>query len=337
MAEELTRRERLRSSKVQVGVLLVLALAITFYAVWRIGELFNLFVPRYELVTLVSSAAGLLPGAPVTLAGQRVGLVKEIDFLPVGTGGSRHLSVKLSIAERVREYIRTDSYARIRTQGFLGDKFVDISVGSPVLPVVSPGDTIPSLPAAEFEEILVRTANALESVQGLIDNLRTITDGIAQGQGTLGRLLEDDLLYNELVGAVIEARELIHRINTEDGTLNRLLTDPTLYDGLTRALSRVDTLGTEILHGGGTLSQILGSDELYLGVLGSVARADSILAVLGATLTELTVGDGTVQKLLTDPDLYDQLLKTIIDLQVLIADIRENPRRYRPEVRIDIF
>src|SRR5690625_5213453 len=226
---------------------------------------------------------------------------------------------------------------RVRAHRFRGGKFVDISVGSPVLPVGRPGDTLASLPAAEFEEILVRTANALESVQGLIDNLRTITDGIAQGQGTLGRLLEDDLLYNELVGAVIEARELIHRINHEDGPLNSRLTGPTLYDGLTRALSRVDTLGTEILHGGGTLSQILGSDELYLGVLGSVARADSILAVLGATLTELTVGDGAVQERLTARAPYAQLVKTIIDLQVLIADIRENPRRYRPEVRIDIF
>lgn len=337
MADPASRRDKVRASRIQVGILLILALIILFYAVWRIGELFNLFVPRYELVTLVPSAAGLLPGAPVTLAGQRVGIVKDIEFLPVGAYGRNNLSVHLSVARRVESYIRTDSYARIRTQGVLGDKFVDVTIGSPDQPVVQPGDTIPSLPAAEFEEILVTAANTLEGIQGLVTNLREITNSLARGEGTLGQLLEDPRLYEEMLGTTSQIRALLAEINEADGTLGRLIRDPALYEEVRRAVARVDSLGNAILHGQGTLTRLLESDELYLRVLGTVGRADSALAVIGRSLEELAEGEGTIQKLLTDPALYDQFLKAVIDLQTLIADIQANPRRYRPEVKVDIF
>jgi phospholipid/cholesterol/gamma-HCH transport system substrate-binding protein len=337
MADQVSRRDRAYRRRLRVGLLLIVALAIIAYAIWRIGDLFNLFVRRYEIVTLVPSAAGLLSGAPVTLAGQRVGLVKGIEFLPLGSHGKNNLSVQLSVAEKVQDYIRTDSFARIRTQGVLGDKFVDITVGSPNLPVIQPGDTIPSLSAVEFEDLLTQVANALAGVEGLIAGLREITASLSRGEGTLGELLMDPRLYEEMVGATTQIRELLGEINRADGTLGRLIRDPALYEEVRAAIARVDTLGTAILHGQGTLSKLLESDEFYQQLLGTLGRADSTLGIISGTLAEVMEGQGTIQRLLTDPALYDQFLKTVIDLQTLIEDIRANPKRFRPEVKVKIF
>lgn len=337
MVKQVSRHERVSWRRVRVGLLLILALFIVAYAIWRIGSLFNLFVRRYEIVTLVPSAAGLLSGAPVTLAGQRVGLVKNIEFLPLGRFGQNNLSVELSIAREVEEYIRTDSYARIRTQGVLGDKYIDITVGSPTEPIVQPGDTIPSLPAVEFEDILTTAANALAGVQGLIENLRAITASLAEGEGTLGELLTDPRLYDQMVGATAEVRDLLAEINRADGTLGRLIRDPALYEEIHSAVARVDSLGTMILHGQGTLTRLLESDEFYERLLGTVGRADSALATINRFLTEMTAGEGTIQRLLTDPALYDEFLKAVIDLQTLIDEIRADPRKFRPEVNVRIF
>lgn len=318
-------------------MLLIIAMLIVIYAVWRVGELFNLFVPRFEIVTLVPTASGIMAGAPVTLAGQRVGMVTDVDFLPLETQGRNHLSIRLSVARSIQSYIREDSYARIRTQGLLGDKFIDITVGSPQFPVVVEGDTIASVPAVEFEEVLTLAANTLAGVQGLIDNLREITELIARGEGTLGELLTDPDLYDEILASAAGLREFLAEMNRADGTFSRLMRDPAVYDALLSTLARIDTIGTEVLHGGGTLNRLLESDEAYRSLLATVGRADSILTTLNGIIGEAAEGDGTIQRLLTDPALYDQFLKTIIDLQRLIDDIRADPRKYRPEVNVKIF
>lgn len=337
MADRVSRRELIGWRRVQVGLLLIIAMLITAYAIWRIGELFNLFVPRFEIVTLVPSAAGIMTGAPVTLAGQRVGMVTEVEFVPLGTQGRNNLSIRLSVARSVQQYIRIDSYARIRTQGVLGDKYIDITIGSPQLPAIVPGDTIMSVPTVEFDDMLTLAANALTGVERLIDDLRQIIDPLIRGEGTLGELLTDPTLYEEMLGATTEVRELFAELERSEGTFGRLIRDPALYDQLRTLLARVDTLGTEILHGDGTLNRLLESDEFYRSLLTTIGRADSLLAVLSGILTTVAEGDGTVQRLLTDPALYDQFLKAVIDLQRLIDEIRADPRKYRPEVNIKLF
>jgi ABC-type transporter Mla subunit MlaD len=96
------------------------------------GLVLDVFARRYEIVTLVPSALGLREGAPVTLAGQRIGQVQRIEFIPVRQKvGDNNLRVVLAITHEVQEQVRVDSRAFLRTAGLLGDRFVDISPGSP--------------------------------------------------------------------------------------------------------------------------------------------------------------------------------------------------------------
>jgi phospholipid/cholesterol/gamma-HCH transport system substrate-binding protein len=103
------------------------------------------------------------------------------------------------------------------------------------------------------------------------------------------------------------------------------------------AVARVDSLGAGILHGDGTLAQMIRSDSLYRGMAGTAAKADRAAGELSALLQRLNQTDGSLNRLMTDPRLFDEFLKSVIDLQTLIADVRANPKKYVPPVNVKVF
>ncbi len=322
-------------SQVRVGVLILVGLAILAYAVFRVGDLLNIFTGRYELVALFPTAAGLVEGSAVTVAGLRVGQVEEVELIPLHRQyGGNHVSVRISVSQDVREQIRADSRAQLRTQGLLGDRYIDVEPGTPGAPVLRPGDTIPSVPPIQVEDLIATASGILDEAGAVIGSLRRITVAIEQGEGTLGRLLTDDALYTQLAGAAAELEWSLRAVMDADGTLGRLIRDPALYEDLRAAVARLDSIGGRVLQGEGTLGRLLNDDSLYRSLLGAVQRADTAVSGLTEILGRAAAADGTLGRLMTDPALYDQLLKAVVDLQILLNDIRANPRRYRPEIRI---
>jgi phospholipid/cholesterol/gamma-HCH transport system substrate-binding protein len=319
----------------RVAVLITFAALLLAYGVYRVGKVFDVFARRYELSVLVPSALGLREGAPVTLAGQRIGQVRNIDFIPVERKlGENNLRVVLAISNEVQEQIRLDSRAFLRTAGLLGDKFVDIEPGTPGARILQPGDTLAAGRSVDMDEFMTTAAHALEQATSMVADLRDLTGGLMRGEGTAGLLLQDDRLYADLTGVTIELRRTLAEINRADGTFGRLIHDPTLYHRMHTAITRVDSLGALILHGNGSISMLLRSDSLYRSMLGTLTVADSTVTDFSTFVRRMTSGEGSMQKLMTDPALYDEFLKAIVDVQTLINDIRLNPTRYRPTIRV---
>lgn len=319
----------------RVGAVLIVGILILMYGVYEVGRLFDVFADRYALVTLVENSGGLTTGAPVTLAGQRVGQVDEIRFIPVAErAGEATVRIRLSLNRSVRDQIRADSRAMLRTQGLLGDRLVEISPGSAAAPMLEPGDTIPSVAALDYEDVLFATATTLEHLQNVIVDLQLLTGSLARGEGTIGALLADDRLYERMTVATTELAGLLRTVNGSDGTLSRLIRDPGLYDRMDVALVRLDSLAGAILDGDGTLGRLVRDDSLYAGLVAVTVRADSAVAGLGTFVQEMNRADGSLARLLDDPELYDQLLRTVVDLQTLVAQIRENPEALSPRIRV---
>ena len=322
----------------RVVALVTVAALLLLYAMLRVGAVFDVFADRYEIVTMVPSALGLREGAPVTLAGQRIGQVSEIDFIPVERKvGDNNLRVVLAISEDVRDQIRTDSRAFLRTIGLLGDKFVDIAPGSSGARILQPGDTLASGRTLDLDEFMMQASDALERANGIVANLQDLTGGLMRGEGTMGRLLSDDALFINANATATELRRTLADINRAEGTFGRLLHDPTLYYRMHGALARVDSLGALVLHSQGTFGQLLRSDSAYRSMLSTLTTADSAVTDLASMVRRMTTGGGAMQKLMTDPQLYDEFLKAVIDAQTLINDIRLNPAKYKPIIRVDIF
>ena len=119
--------------QLRVGAFVLAGLLVFFGLVYMLGRTAGLFERQYRLVADFASVGGLIQGATVRLAGVAVGRVGAIRLPEAGADKVR---VELSIARRVRDRIRADSIARIETLGLLGDRIVEVSLGSPGAPVL---------------------------------------------------------------------------------------------------------------------------------------------------------------------------------------------------------
>lgn len=332
------RRRQFQMRAARVAALIIVGMGLAAFAIYRVGLVFDVFAHRYELVTLLPSTMGLREGAPVTLAGKRIGQVRSIDLIPVyARRGENNIAIRLAISDDAGDQIRTDSRAFLRTQGLLGDKLVDIEPGSSGAAILEPGDTLDSGRSLDIESFLTLAASALDSANLVVGDLRNITSGISHGEGTIGRLLDDEKLYSRMVEATTTLQSALNLVSRAEGTLGRLLHDPALYQRIIGAVDRVDSLGAILLDGDGAIPRLLRSDSLYSSLLGSAASADTAMASLEALVQRMSTGQGSIHRLMTDPELYDQFLKAVIDLQTLIQAIRANPDRFKPNIEVRIF
>lgn len=307
--------------QLRVGTLILVATLVLGFGVYRLGQAANLFAKRYELVVYLPSANGLRPGGSVTLAGQLVGTVKAIEFLPVDLDTTRNLRVAVRIDRSLRDQIRRDSEVTLRTMGLLGDKVLDISPGTPGSPVLQPGDTIRVGQSVDYEVMLAKMGGAVDVLVALSGDLRSITGGLARGEGTLGQLLTNRAMYDQVTGAMTRANALFAGLQNPDGTLGRMLNDPTLYTRLTAVVSSLDSTLVAVNSSQGSLGRLLRDTTLYANVLGISRGADSLVRMLGNH-------DGFVGRMMTDQMLYDRLTKLTADLSDVLADVRRDPRRY---------
>ena len=315
--------------QLKVGGMILVTLAILTVAVFKLGEAANLFTKRYTLVALLPSANGLRVGGSVTVAGQLAGTVSAIDFLAPDADTTRNLRVEVEIDQALQQQVREDSRARIRTLGLLGDKIVDITPGTPRYSVLPANDTILVEPALDYETVLLQASGAVTDMVQLTRDLRGITGGLARGEGTVGQLLTNRSLYDELNGTLTRTNALVTRLQAPNGSIGKLLDDPALYQNLNGMISSVDTLVRQMRAENGTLGRILRDDSLYTNLVGITRGADSLVK-------QLTRGEGFAAKMLKDEVLYEQLTKTITDLNAILEDVRKNPKKYTKGI-ISVF
>ena len=317
--------------QLRVGLVIVAALGILTLAVYKLGQAANLFARRYTLVAFLKEANGLRVGGTVTLAGQTVGTIKQIEFLKVDEDTTRNLEIVVGVDQSLQQQIRRDSKAQIRTMGLLGDKIFDITPGTPRAPVLHSGDTIAVSPALDYEQVLAQAAGAVGDVVELTKDMRQLTGGIVRGEGTLGQLITNRQLYDQLTGTLARTNTMLVRLQNPNGTVGRLLDDPTLYMQITGMVASTDSLLRSINSQQGTLGKMIRDTVMYGNLLRMSSGADSLMRMI-------TNGNGLASKLLTDQTLYDQLNKLVTDLNAVLADVRRDPTRYtKGAIQIKLF
>jgi phospholipid/cholesterol/gamma-HCH transport system substrate-binding protein len=317
--------------QLKVGVLILVALVIIAAAIVKLGQAGNLFGKRYRLVAYVASASGLRIGGQVTIAGQVAGSIKDIKFLPPDADTTRNLKMVLEVDRKLSEQVRLDSRAKIQTSGLLGDKLVDISVGTPPNRALHEGDTLIVIPSIDYEAVVQQASGAIAEVVRLTRDLSKVTGGINRGEGTLGQLVTNRQLYDQLNATLLRTSSLMARLENPRGTVGRLLDDPALYNSLTRMIAGADTVLSQINSGGGSVGKLLRDDSLYVHLNSVVARADSLVSTMAS-------GKGTMSKLFNDQQLYDQLVKTVTELNNVLIEVRRDPRRYTPGmIQVKLF
>src|SRR5256714_7723384 len=162
MNEEGTERGR----KIRVGIFVLVGMAAFLGMVYALGARARLFEARYTIHADFTEVGGLVEGATVRLAGVQIGRVSAVN-LPPQPGGK--VRVDLTIGRRFSDRIRKNSVARIETQGLLGDRIVEITVGDASAPAVAPGGVLVSRDPADFRRGLAARAETAQNGAALPD------------------------------------------------------------------------------------------------------------------------------------------------------------------------
>ncbi|WP_419948582.1 MlaD family protein [Candidatus Palauibacter sp.] len=315
--------------QVRVGLVLFFGLGVLAFGIFFIGQVGDVFGERYRLVTLMESASGLQPGAVVQLAGRNVGQVERVEFIAPAARGDSDVAVAiwLGVSVSVREQIRRGSRARVRTLGLLGDRIIDIEPGAPDSAALAPGDTLGTAPAQSYDEVLGQSADAIRSLTELSNELAGTLARVTAGEGSLGRLLVDETLYEGLVELNTHLSAVLGPIAAGEGLVGRLLEDEVIYDRLLTATARLDTVTGAMSAGEGTLGRLLASDSLYRALASTATRADSLLGLIES-------GEGAIGRLVGEEVLYEEILRVVVDLNAFLEEVRANPGRFIPPVRV---
>lgn len=344
------RTRSLAWSELKLGVVAIVAIALTALLVIAVGGASGFAWERYGLKTNFGNVQGLKSGAIVRVAGVEVGKVTRVQLVDSG------VDVWLSIKKENRSRVTSESRASIGAMSLLGEPLIDLSASTQGTPLKN-GDFIKSRkPAAQLSDV-AETAN-----EGIVEATALLTD-IRKGKGSIGKLFTDETLYREVNAFVDSANAVATSINKGQGTLGKLTKDAKAYDALNASLVNLREMTRRINAGEGSLGQLLKDDKIAKSISSASSNIDQVTGRLnrndntaGKLLTEkelydklnstasrldeltknLSQGQGTAGQLLHDKQLYDNMNATANELKGLIADIRKDPKKYL-NVRVSIF
>ena len=332
-----------RSIEVKVGVLILLSLGILGAFVLILGGLS--LQSTYPLYVDFDNPGGLQTGAPVRIAGVKVGKVDALEFrggtIDPQTGRRTLVRAKLAVEQSVKNAIREDALFYVTTQGVLGEQFLSIDPGSPGRPMLREGAIVKGIDPPRIDLFLAKAYELLDTtVNGLQNNRELISDIAVNTAG----------LLKNLNGLLVDNRERINRtmsnveqLSSEARTLTaeartQFVDNPKLQ----RTIDNIDRLTADLQRDSGPLlkdareaaanlnrvSAALGSPEQQAKVQKAIeeitqlaGRANATAADAQSIVAHIKKGEGTVGGLVMDEQVYD-------DVQEMVRDLKHNPWKF---------
>jgi len=347
--------------ELRVGILVVTSVVLLAVAIFYIGGDTGFFTPKYKMTVYFHSADGLHKGALVLVNGVRIGNVSDIN-LSSYPDTNRAVEVELQLIKSHHDLIRTDSVATIGTVGVLGDQQVELTRGSPDKPIIADGGTLQGMDAGDIKQIISNTNDVVANLGVLTSKMSALLDNANSNKGTIGKFLNDTSVYDKFDATIDEAHKLVVDAHSGNGTIGRFLSDDEMYqsmkasvDRLNSTLIKVDATVDKISNGNGNFAKFINDDAIYRktdqlltsfgnvagrldrgeGALGKLSKDDALYTNLNTTLnktnallTSVENGEGTLGKMMKDATLYNSLSQTSSEVQKLMYDFRQNPKKY---------
>ena len=300
------RRLQLRTGVFALTVLV--AAAIVVASLNREG---GLFTPRYSLYADFDNIEGLFVNAPVWLAGNQVGRVRDIVFLP--PGAEKAIRVELDLDARVRDRIGTDSIASVHQAGILGDMYLAISLRGPDGEPLADGALIASRDPLSLNALADEGAELLRNLVGFSAAAERIVGAFEESMGTESVASTLGSLSN-LVAEVETGDGLLHSLVYDDGSQIMADLQGSLRD-MRASLGRIDAVLAEVEGGQGMAHDfIYGAEDSDLSTLAALRSAAERLE---SVLRKIDEGEGSLGALLNDPTLYE-------DIKLLVSGANES-------------
>jgi len=290
----------------------------------------KLWEDSYQYEFVFSEVGGLREGDNVFLRGMNIGRVKQTTL----EASRVHVYVTLDLPITLRHGYKID----VVDASMLGGKNLKIYEGPENAEELGGNITILG---SQPIDIIVELGAAVNGFQEMIN-------AVSQGQGTLGKLLKDETMYNNMVTVSDDLKKVVSRVEKGESSIGRLLSDDdSVYEDLMEAMASVKNISASLEAGEGTLGLLMQDKTIYediqvlmanlrlvsegRGVLGKLmSEDDQVYADLQATLEavrsiseSINEGEGTIGKLVRDAKLYDEASSLVEDIRAAVDDLRE--------------
>ncbi len=351
----LPSRSDLRWSQLKVGILVAVAATVLLVVFFAMSSEAGLFRPKIHLISYVDNAADLRSGAVVDLQGVRIGNVLKVHLARHPPDPRLPVRIDMEVEANHRQWLRTDSLVSLGTTTFLGQALVNIQKGTPSSPPAVNGTVLKAAVATGISQLMVSSHTVLQNANELETRLGNILDQIQNGQGSIGRLIYSDVLYNRFNRIAHNVDMLTHDISSGQGTVGQLITNKSLYDKLNHTLDSLDQLLAQVRTGHGTAAMLINDPRLYRhfdqvslnlnrilkavnssqGTLGELVnnrqlarKISSSVNNLDSLLAGIHAGKGTLGQLANNPTLYHNANALTVSLRNLVQAIRKQPKKY---------
>ncbi len=341
-------------AELKVGILIIIALSILAAIIVLVLGVESPFAQRYSLYTNLPNIGGLRPDSQVMLEGVAAGSVEKYEF--ESDDLEKGVRIEMRILKKYQNRIRTDSIAKLRSLGLLGDKYIEISQGTPNGRVLKEGEVITGAPPLDLDQMIARGTHTFDTLSETVDNIKALTQGMLEGEGTVGKLMRDDSLFKNV-------NEVTRRLHEGNGTVASLLNDAALYRELSNTAANLRKVSAKIESGEGAAGKLLSNKEVGESIESSIKKLEGVLArmekgegtlgklssdpslynnlnrvteSLGPISEKVAKGEGTVGKLFHDKELYENTNKFMAELGILVQEIRKDPKKYL-RIKFSVF
>lgn len=304
---------------IRVGLFFLLGMGLIYTVYMVIGDKGIQGADGYRLTAEFDTLKTLTPGSEVRMAGVRIG---QVTLTELSSGRGR---ITLAIDPQVR--IPSDSVAGIAMASLLGQSYITLRYGESE-EMLQNGDVLLSEETADFNDVLSQIGDLGAQISSIADgfsglggedlnelisnlnglvvdnrerfdtimtNLESVTVKLNAGEGTLGRLINEDDVYEDLVGimddfrtasgdfetTLADVRELVSGVKAGEGTLGRLLVGEEFADSLQETVTSLRNFSEDLASGKGTLGKLVTDDSLYLELQSMLRKADQALDSVG--------------------------------------------------------
>ena len=234
-----------------VGIFIFLGLAIFIITVLTLGSQKKSFGDSVRLKSFFDNVNGLQKGNNIWFSGVKVGTIKQITII-----GNGKVEVDMNVEEKSAGFIRKDAMAKLSTDGLIGNKIIEIYGGTPQSPQVSQGDTLSGEKLLSTDAMMKTLSKNNDNILAITNDLKSITGGIAQGKGSIGKLLTTDDLSDNLNNTVLtvqKASENLERLsanisnytaslNNKGSFANELVTDTVVFSKLRGTMTQLQNV-----------------------------------------------------------------------------------------------
>lgn len=308
----------------RVGLLVLVGLALGVATLMVLGDRQNLFARKIRYEIHFERVNGLAVGSTVQLNGVQVGHVDRI-VLPSDME-EELLHVRISVDARYSARIRGDSQARIKTLGLLGDKYLELTSGSPEAPEIPPGGVIPAAATADVDRLAATGQDVVDNIALIADQLTGVLGKIERGEGLLGRLLIDEETGERVSGQIDLTLDAVRRtaqgLDDRRGAVGRLLHDHEMAERIAASVERLESVLTKLDSGEGSLPALLSDPSTKERLDSILARLDEASENLAGVTGDLGREDSEalLAKLLRDEEFGREVAT---ELRGLLSELRQ--------------